>query len=73
MNTTLVPLVSQLFSLRDASFSTLSSFDFGKVNINPPALYMPMDPQCHGAKEEATEYTHLETGKQSSFAHEALG
>lgn len=38
INTALVPRVIQPFSLRNASFSMLSCFDLGKVNINPPLL-----------------------------------
>lgn len=70
INTTLVPLVSQLFCLRNTNFSTLSCFDLGKVNIYPPLLYKPIDPQYHGDNEEAEVYLHLsEMGKQSSSTY----
>jgi len=66
INTALVPLVSQPFCLRNASFSTVSSFDSGKVNLYPPLLYTPLDPQYHGDSEEAAVYFHLsQMGKQS--------
>lgn len=48
MKIALVPLVTQLYSLRRASFFLLSSFDLDKVNLNPPLLYRPIRPQCQG-------------------------
>lgn len=70
INTILVPLVSQLCCLRNTSFSRLFCFDWGKVNIYPPLLYKPIDPQYHGDNEEAEVYFHLpEKGKHSTSAY----
>lgn len=56
---TLVPLVIQLWSRRSANLVWVSDLDFDNVNIYPPSLYTPTNPQCQGALAGEGKYFHL--------------